>query len=45
MKKDAYDGAIKELMDKGYLVKQPDTDEEDYYFYELPVVVKTEVVR
>lgn len=36
IKKDAYDGAIKELLDKGYLAKQPDTDEEDYYFYETP---------
>lgn len=41
IKKDAYDGAIKELMDKGYLVKRPNTDEENYYFYELPLVVKT----
>ena len=36
IKKDAYDGAIKELLDKGYLAKQPDTDKEDYYFYEIP---------
>lgn len=36
IKKDAYDGAIKELLDKGYLAKQSDTDKEDYYFYEIP---------
>lgn len=41
IKKDAYDGAIKELLDKGYLTKQPDTDDEDYYFYEIPLIVKT----
>lgn len=36
IKIDAYNGAIKELLEKGYLVKRTDTDEEYYYFYEMP---------